>query len=313
MRKTTKKNKVISARVGIIILLLLLIASIGWVYRSDWTTAQLKFQVAETGSVKHEVQVAVVFANEEILLKASSTGKIKFNGENGQRFRKGDLVAQISIDGAAPGSSAGSSAVKVFAPASGLFYKETDGLENLYEPKALLNMDITKLLAEKENSQKANSEVSTGATIGKIVNNHLPTIAFVELPSLEGLSIGQSLKFRIDQQEYTAKILKKYQNPVGVAVEFNQFVNSSLNKRRQQITWSSRPPTYGTIIPKSALWTKGEEQGVLAVSEGVIRFKKIKIADESETEISSQDLVSGITIVTNPRPGLEGLIPVLKN
>ena len=41
--------------------------------------------------------------------------------------------------------------------------------------------------------------------------------------------------------------------------------------------------------------------------EGVIRFRRVKIIDENETQVCVRDLTNGLPIVTVPRNGLEGM------
>ncbi|MHB1403989.1 MAG: HlyD family efflux transporter periplasmic adaptor subunit [Desulfitobacteriaceae bacterium] len=279
------------------VVLLIAVTAAVWIYRTGFTARDLEYVRAETGAIKHEQTVRAAFANEEYLLQAPSGGEVEKLAVPGQRIRRGESAARIK--------QVGRESKSVPAPAGGLVFYKVDGLESLWTAANFKDMDLKKLL-EMPSSEKEITTAQSGQAIGKIINNLAPTAAFVEMQSLEGFSVGKSLRFAIDGKVFPAKVVRKSESPTGVVVEFRSYVDGSAEQRRQEITWIMKPEGKGVVIPRSALWTKGEEQGVFAVMEGVLHFRRVKVQDENETETAVEDLPSGLLVVKNPGAGLEG-------
>jgi len=174
----------------------------------------------------------------------------------------------------------------------------------------LVAMDVGKIL---EYSASANSEgVAGGGVIGKIVNNLKPTVALLKVET-KGFAVGDSVKLVIDEERFTAKILRLVDDPPGIVVQFNQYVNGSGQERLKEVALVTKPSVSGILIPKSSLWFKGEEQGVYVVVNGAIQYRKVKILDQNEEYLVVENLPHGIPVITNPRMGLDGLVMNLKN
>lgn len=312
MKRVKGKKK--KRYLGKALLAVFLMVGIIWVYRSTWMAKTLEFAVVETGTIAHETTVKATFANREYFVNAPLAGRVEFAGQNGQRFRKGETIALVSAEGVAPGVKGVPAAQPVVAPKGGILYQWLDGLETIITPENMLMMDLAKLLAQpRTQTSYQGTVVQNGQAFGKLVNNLNPTVGFVEIPSLEGLSLGDTLKFTVDGKAQSGKIVRKTEQPRGVVVEFNQYVEGSVENRQREIIWKAKPPVSGPLIPKSALYVQGEELGVYVVSEGVIRFKRVKVIDQNEEQVCVEDLPSGMAVVTNPRSGLEGLPISVKN
>ena len=296
-------------------LFIVLISGILWSYRSYFFSAgAIKFAVAQTGTITHERKVGAIFANQELPILSPLSGKIQFVGVDGQRFRRGEPVANVKTDGAAPGTLQGQAANQsIQAGMGGLFFRQSDGLESVITSENLISMDLDKLLALTSNVRTAGATVQAGEVVGIMVNNLLQTQAFIELPSIDGLIVGKSLRLTVGTQTVNAKILRKSDKPKGVIVQFPHYMDGSTAKRHQDVTWIYLPPTSGVLVPKSALWTQGEELGIFLWGEGVVHFKKVKVLDQDDDQACIENLPSGIPVVTTPRNGLEGLVANVKN
>lgn len=306
-RKTNKGIGVAKKIFGIGVLVLLLLGSLGWVYRSSFLTGSLKVELAKQGSIEHIQTLSAVFANEEVPIKAPAAGKSEFIGKEGQRFRRGDQVAVMKPEGVAPGQNGAKADVPVLAPMGGILSYGADGLESILSPENLLTMDLSKVLEQSATSKDGEGAVQNGGVIGKITNNLRPTVAVIKIAPTEENKLGKTLKFTIDGYVYSAKVVRLLDNPPGLVVQFNQYVEGTAKQRIQEISWISRPAVEGVILPKSTLWNKGEEQGVYVVQAGVIQFRKVKVLDENEQEVCIEGLPHGIPVIINPRSGLEGL------
>jgi len=296
------------------VLFIALVGGILWSYRSNFTLGTIKFAVAQTGTITHERKVAATFANQELPISAPISGSVHFMGEDGQRFRRGEGVATLQPEGAAPGTKLGNSQnPTILATMGGLFFHQTDGLETIITAENLASMDLDRLLAQTGNVKIPGASVQAGELVGKMVNNLIPTQAFLELTSIEGLTVGKTIRINAGDQTVSAEILRKSEKPTGVVVLFPHYIDGSGTKRRQEVTWIYQPPTSGVLVPRSALWTQGEELGVYLWSEGVVHFKKVKVLDQDGSHACIENLTSGIPIVITPRNGLEGLVADVKN
>ncbi|KUO73165.1 MAG: hypothetical protein APF81_24085 [Desulfosporosinus sp. BRH_c37] len=296
---------------------ILFIALVGgslWVYRSNFTPGTIKFTLAQTGTITHERKVTATFANQELPISAPFSGSIQFIGEDGQRFRRGEGVAILQPEGSVPGTIRDNTQKQTIqATTGGLFFRQTDGLETIITIDNLTSMDLNRLLAQTANVRITGANVQVGEFVGKIVNNLIPTQAFLELTSIEGLTVGKTIRLSVGGQTVSAKILRKSEKPTGIIISFPYYIDGSATKRRQEVTWIYQSPTSGVIVPKSSLWTQGEELGVFLWSEGVVHFKKVKILDQDDSQACIENLTSGIPIVITPRNGLEGLVADVKN
>ena len=307
-----KRGKKVYWFLGIVVIVLA--GGILWSNRSSLSPGAIKFVVAQTGTIVHERKVPATFANEEISISAPFSGKIQFVGEDGQRFRRGETVATLYPEGAAPGTKQEYVMDQtILAAKGGLFFHQSDGLESIMTSENLMSMDLDKLLAQTANMKTSGTTVQAGEAVGKIVNNLVATQAFIELPNIDGLVVGKTLRLTAGNQTVSAKILRKSDKPRGVIVQFPHYVDGSAAQRRQEVTWVYLPSTSGVIVPRSALWTQGEELGVFLWSEGVVHFKKVKILDQDDSQVCIENLPSGIPVVITPRDGLEGLVANVKN
>ena len=295
-------------------LFIALVGGILWSYRSNFTLGTIKFVLAQTGTITHERKVAATFANQELPIPAPFSGSVQFMGEDGQRFRRGEGVATIKPEGAAPGTKRENAQNQtILATMGGLFFHQTDNLETIITTENLTSMDLDRLLAQTANVKILGASVQAGEFVGKIVNNLIPTQAFLELTSIEGLTVGKTIRITAGEQTVSAKILRKSEKPTGVVVMFPHYIDGSATKRRQEVTWIYQSPTSGVLVPRSALWTQGEELGVFLWNEGVVHFKKVKVLDQDDSQACIENLTSGIPIVITPRNGLEGLVADVKN
>jgi hypothetical protein len=279
--------------------------------RNILISKQLSVDYAQPGVIQHEIKVKATFVNREFIIYSATDGKVQFLGADGQRFRRGETIANIQTAASASGTNNKQRSTALTAPSGGLLYRQIDGYESFLTAENLRGSDLAELLAVKGTAQEKDS-VQAGRAVAKIVDNLVPTEAFVEMPSLDNLAVDKKISFTVADQIQSAKIILLSENPLGVVVQFSQFVNSSMEQRHQEIIWNSRPPVSGLIIPRSSIWKQGEEQGVFVIVEGVARYRKVKILDENETQACVEGLPSGIPVITNPRNGIEGITVVKK-
>lgn len=293
-------------------ILIIVVGLILWFNWAELTKGNVRFAVAQSGTINHELTVAATFANLESPIPAPLSGTIQFVGEDGLRVRRGESIATIQPEAAAPIQNQAISQM-LSAPEGGLFFRQSDGLETIMTSQNMNSMDLSQLMTQASVVKSAGATVQTGEIIGKIVSNLVPTTAFVEINSVEGLTTGKKLRFKVGDQTLSATILRKSESPLGVVVQFPNYIDGSATKRRQELTWIAQGPTTGVLVPISALFTQGEEIGIFLGIEGVVHFKKAKILDQDDRYACIEDIPNGIPVVINPRDGLEGLVADVKN
>ena len=315
---------------GVLAVLVIASAGIVWYYRWHAAGGSIKFAVAQTGTIHHEHTLMASFANQEVLLTAPFAGQVQFTCADGERVRRGETVANLNREGYWQSQD-------IRAEAVGLFFRQTDGLETVFTIGNLEYMDWNELLRWHAGERQAETDehsgedqqtqediqaedfVYAGEFVGKIVNNLIPSQAFLELPDarelpdVEALTAGRTIRLTVGQETLSARVLRASEEALGVVVVFPHYIDGSATQRRQEVSWIYRTPTSGVLVPKSAVWDQGEEQGVFLWSEGVIHFKRVNILDQNEEYVCIENLNSGVPVVTTPREGLEGLVADVKN
>ena len=220
-----------------LVILIILISGGLWFYRLTVSHKEPAFVYAQSGVIEHGVKGKATFVNQEFVIQSSIAGKVEFLGVDGQRFRRGDTVANVKSEGTAPGTKLDDQGtVALTAPNGGLFFRKIDGYETFLTTENLRGTNLAGLLAEKGTVQDMAS-VQVGGVIGKIVNNLVPTEAFVELPTSQNIIIGKSIRLTIAGQIQVAKVILKSERPLGIVVQFSQFVDGSVENRQQEIVW----------------------------------------------------------------------------
>ncbi|ADY55021.1 hypothetical protein Sgly_0659 [Syntrophobotulus glycolicus DSM 8271] len=281
-----------------------------WAYDTAWFPRSLQYAVAEQGNLNHETKTKATFANRETVLTAPIEGRVTYLCDDGQRLSKGEETMSILPGGVDYGVKL--QAVTVNAPVTGLFSQECDGLEEIITPENLINMDLSRLLLEMNKSGQPqtenNSLIPVNSAVGKIIDNLSPSYAFIELPSIQGLALNQSINLTVDQEEHLSTIVRLSDHPVGIVVKCASFVNGSMRPRVREITVRTQKASDGTIVPLSALSTKGQTQGIYVEENGVVRFKEVEIIDQNETEVCVKGISAKTQVVVNPQEGIEGTL-----
>ncbi|NLI90755.1 MAG: hypothetical protein GX434_00725 [Peptococcaceae bacterium] len=280
-----------------------------WSLFTNWQSGQYTLTTARQGWVTHQKEVKAVFANTEIVLTAPVEGKVTPVQAEGKRFKKGETVARIIPSGVDYGQSIGE--VSVAAPISGLFYCNTDRLEQVITPENFMNLDLNALLSQVQNQKGSAAEnsdaVSRLSPVGKMVNNLYPSWMFVYLEEKDKVTKGETLKFVISGEEYAGTVMKVSGQPKGAVVRFTQYINGTTETRVQNVTWNYKPASKGILIPLTALCTFGEERGVYVGDDGLIRFVHVKVLDNNDSLACIEGIPEGVEVISNPRKGIEGL------
>lgn len=280
-----------------------------WVYCAVWLPHSLEYTVVDQGELNHEIKTNAVFANRESVLTASADGTAKYICDDGQRVRKGEEVASITPGGVNYGVNL--QEMRINAPGAGLFYKECDGLEEIITPDNLINIDLAKLFSETEKLKKQTENKNTklrNGSVGKIVDNLSPSYAFINLPSIQGMVLGQKVYLKVDSEEYSSSVVRLLNNPVGIVVKAANCINGSIIQRTKEVTAQIQKSSYGTIVPLSAVSVKDNKKGIYIAEDGVVIFKEIEVLDQNESQVCVKGITPKCRVVINPKEGIEGIL-----
>ncbi|UWG96115.1 hypothetical protein LPY66_14520 [Dehalobacter sp. DCM] len=315
-------SKPLKRRINYIFILIVIFLAclILWDYRSNWITGKLTYTSIHEGEVTHEKNIKAVFANTEVILTSPVEGSVLSVGD-GKRYKRGETVATVVPSGV--GHDPISSGNAVSAPISGLFFSSYDGLEQVVTPENLMNLELGGIVAQvesngqsAENSQtkggsNANQEntdtVYLNAPIGKMVNNLLPSWAFLYLGEQDHMAKGDFIEVKINDEEYTATVMRVSSEPKGAVIRFSEYISTSTAQRVMEIIWSFESSSKGLVVPTSAVWGTGEEKGVYILLDGVIRYRSVVVLDSNATLTSVEGLPLGTQVVVNPRKDIEGM------
>jgi multidrug efflux pump subunit AcrA (membrane-fusion protein) len=298
--------------------LLVAVSFLIWKFSFLMLGVRVVLTTVEEGWLKHEKGAKAVFANTEIVLTAPIEGKlVPVQEKEGQRFRKGEMLATLYPTGVDISRSVKETAVN--APISGLFYRSLDNVEQVLTPENLMKLELNNLLsqAERELTEKlAETAKQVGTSpkkssfkkyepLGKIVNNLSPTWMFIYLESGTNIRPDQTASFIIDGEEYCGRVMKISDRPRGAVVCFTQFIDGTVENRIQDIVWYYKAASKGVLVPLSSLLRLGEEVIVYVEEGGIVELRNVELIDANDHWACVKGLAEGVRVVVNPRPGME--------
>ncbi|HEX3033292.1 MAG TPA: HlyD family efflux transporter periplasmic adaptor subunit, partial [Bacillota bacterium] len=135
------------------------------------------------GSLEVTVPAQAVLARDEQIVTARRTGKVKIISPEGERVRKGALLAYVTSTTIEKGT--GEVTVPIYSPATGIVSYHVDNLETFVAPENLEKLGVEKIMARLETTpavpgQSTPGQVQAGQPICKIVNNLKPTYFVVD-------------------------------------------------------------------------------------------------------------------------------------
>lgn len=304
---------------------LLLLASILWwgfnTIKTSLVSKLVDWEPVKQGVVEDITPVDAVLVREERVVSTPQGGKVKPVIPEGERVRKGALVAYVTVDTIETGN--GQKAIPLYAPATGIVCYHVDGLEGLVTPENLEKLGAAKIIAaatsaagqdEKTAVQaqsgqdgKTVSQVQSGQPVFKIFNNLKPTYFLSDL-SKAGIPAGFVAEDKIvyarlksEDEPISFRIMPgaKGGNPQYLSMLTSSYRPEFVHSRAAKIDLISSS-FQGYIIPKGALVNKDGQTGIYIVYKETASWEPVKV----KGEVKDQAVVKPAK-----KPGLTRLIP----
>lgn len=174
----------------------------------------------------------------------------------------------------------------VYAPASGYFYGDVDGYENIFKVSEIKKMTLSSL---EEISDSVADEQLINSSAGKIVNDFVwYTVCKVSAAQLAGIEEGWYYKVRFpDSQDKTItmqieRIIKETSSANAVVVFRANTVPSDFNYSRTQRAQILLGDVSGLAVPAHALRVVDGVRGVYVLVGDVIEFRRVFLLDEKD-------------------------------
>ena len=174
----------------------------------------------------------------------------------------------------------------VYAPASGYFYGDVDGYENIFKISKLNDLTISSLESIADSTL---DEQLVNTSAGKIVNDFVwYTVCRMSASHLAGVEEGNYYKVRFpDSQDKTItmlaeRIIKETSSADAVVVFRVNTVPSDFNFSRTQRAQILLGDVSGLAVPADALRVIDGERGVYVLVGDVVEFRRAYLLDERD-------------------------------
>lgn len=174
----------------------------------------------------------------------------------------------------------------VYAPASGYFYGDVDGYENIFKISKLNDLTISSLESIADSTL---DEQLVNTSAGKIVNDFVwYTVCRISASQLAGVEEGNYYKVRFpDSQDKTItmqaeRIIKETSSADAVVVFRVNTVPSDFNFSRTQRAQILLGDVSGLAVPADALRVIDGQRGVYVLVGDVVEFRRAYLLDERD-------------------------------
>lgn len=271
-----------------------------------------KAQQVPEGFIQKTLPVNGVIVRNEKLLPAPRSGKLKVIAAEGERVRVGQIVAQVlvpSLD-----SKTGEAVFNITSPSAGLVSYHLDGLEEVFTPARIKELDLNKIDTIKSEPRQMlpGNQVEAGKPVLKVVNNleFLNIVATVQ----RGLALQKSKSKTIllalgenenDLCQGTILDGKFNGQPNQMLLGIKDYDARMLTGRR--INFKIVTERYeGYILPASAIVSKDGKNGIFTVYEERVKWKKVEIEGGTAERVAISGITPDIKVILRPEYVKEG-------
>lgn len=283
------------------------------------------------GILEQTVPMRAVLVRTEQAINAPAGGRLKRVVQEGERVRKGALVAYV-LAGTADTSS-GSQELPIYTAETGIVSYRVDGLEGLLTPDNITKLGAAKLAAAVESEKPVSSGgagansggtangalVERGQLILKVINNLKPTYLLVNraqnnirpelvaaggkingrLQNGQGPEISQPIDPMLpEQDEDTISFRSVSENNSGgsqyLVLNTNSFQQEFLQQRVVNLALIANR-YHGYLVPKSAIVNKNGTKGIYIVYKEVVDFQVVAVDGEVGDQAAVQPAPGSVT------------------
>jgi len=271
-----------------------------------------KAQQVPEGFIQKTLAVNGVIVRNEKLVSAPRSGKLKVIAAEGERVRVGQIVAQVivpSLD-----SKTGEAVFNIITPSAGLVSYHLDGLEEIFTPVRIKELDLNKIDTIKSELRQMlpGNQVEAGKPVLKVVNNldFLNIVATVQ----EGMVLQKNKSKTIllalgedDNDLSQGTILEEnfHGQPNQILLGIKDYDVRMLVGR--QIDFKLVTERYtGYILPASAIVSKDGENGIFTVYEERVKWKKVEVKGSTTESVAISGITPDIIVILCPEYVKEG-------
>jgi putative membrane fusion protein len=270
-------------------------------------------QQLQPGIIQVKVPAQGILIRDEVVVNAPRNGILRVIAHEGERVRVGAVLAQVVV--ASLDSKTGETIFNIVAPEAGIVSYFVDGLENVYSPKNLTELDFNKIDTIKSEPRiiMPGSQVEEGKPVCKIVNNLVPmkilavtgeVLKFPDKPQRNKVELTLSNN---DQQVYQALLMEKAFRGNANQILFNvdNYDEHLMVVRKQElIVTTARYEGY--IIPTGALVRKDGKDGIFTIFKERIQWKNVEIEGIYQEKAVISGITPDIIVIIHPEYVYEG-------
>lgn len=286
VRKWNKKNR----------LLLLLIIFVLFLAAYFYLSFQrIEIIMARYGEVVDGFPAQILIVRDEFIQYTSDSGQIKLRQSEGQRIGYGEVVMEI-----------GDTILHNYR--SGIVSYAVDGLEEILRPESVFDMDLKKYdNLDRDYKQLVNGQyLKKGQASYRIINNNKMLVVLkTTVREINRYLLNETVFLNskdLQKDLIDGVIIKKITDGESgfLIIELNVFEDEWLNLRWADITFIKNIYR-GIVIPRSAVFTRPDGEGVLLVNpDGNYKFQQIKVLDGNNEDIVVEGIEVGESVVENP-------------
>jgi len=270
-------------------------------------------QQVQPGVIQIKVPAKGILVRDETVINAPRNGVLRVIAHEGERVRVGAVLAQVVVPSLE--SKTGETVFDIVTPRAGVVSFHVDGLENVYSPNNLMELDLNKIDTIKTviRNITPGSQVEEGKPICKIVNNLAPiNVLAVTEEALDFPNKSQRSKVEIslinnDKQVYQAVLMEKAfrGKPNQILLSLEDF-NDYLMSARQQDFNLTTVRYEGYIVPAGAIVRKEGKDGIFTIYKERVKWKNVKIEGSYQEKVVISGITPNIKVITHPEYVKEG-------
>lgn len=305
----------------------LVLVSVGWwgftSIKNSLVSSMVDVEATVQGTLELRQSVQAVVVRDEQLVVSPVTGKVKRIVPEGERVRKGALLAYVTETTIETGN--GVRDVPVYSPATGIVSYYVDNLEGLATPANLDKLGGQKLYkaVETQTGSQAATQTATQSSVQKLAQTAAQTINLAGTQSGQtdatGLQSGQPLCKIVNNLKPTylladnsegkvandvykkeryvyGKVDDNQQDPISfrlqptsrsdlLVLSSNAFAPEFIQKRKVQLDLISSH-FQGYIIPRGAIVSQNGQTGIFIVYKEVASWQPVRIKGEANGKIA---------------------------
>ncbi|MHB9096016.1 MAG: HlyD family efflux transporter periplasmic adaptor subunit, partial [Eubacteriales bacterium] len=270
-------------------------------------TRLARVEQIQQGVLQATLPATGVLVRNEKVVSAPHTGTLKVLASEGERVRVGQVVAQVVV--ATMDSKTGETVFNITTPRSGIVSYTLDGLEEVYSPRNVRELDLNKIETIKNEPHRflPGSRVEEGKPVLKIVNNLEPvSIIAVTQNSFKLPEKGQKkpllLILGADENDLTQAVIQEapFRGKANeILLNLVNFKNSLIATRKLDFKIISARYE-GYILPLSAIAIKQGKDGIYIVYKERVKWKNVQVLGRTAEKVAISGITPDIKVILNP-------------